>query len=163
MKIKFLLASILQVLCFLTTLNAQSPKQVLTEKVEGLNVVKVVVEKPKITLRCKTSDLRDTPLLVIDGTIEPLSKLSSLNPNNIEKIEILKSSAVTALYSSQAAYGMILIKTRSENFLWVKNSIDSSAVPYATITLKQAQLQNVIVADANGKISMKEFFETWDL
>ena len=50
------------------------------------------------------------PLYVIDGT--PTSSLSSLNPNDIESISILKDAASTSIYGSRAANGVVLITTK---------------------------------------------------
>lgn len=68
------------------------------------------------------------PLYVIDGfpisnsTLEPgngtqysqgsRSHLNSLNPNDIESIEVLKDASATAIYGARAANGVILITTK---------------------------------------------------
>ncbi|MEQ6120550.1 TonB-dependent receptor [Reichenbachiella sp. MALMAid0571] len=53
------------------------------------------------------------PLIVVDGF--PLSEgstLSSLNPNDIESIDVLKDAASAAIYGSRAANGVLLITTK---------------------------------------------------
>ncbi len=51
------------------------------------------------------------PLYVIDGL--PYSgALNSINPNDIESIEILKDASSTAIYGSRGANGVILISTK---------------------------------------------------
>lgn len=51
------------------------------------------------------------PLYVVDGF--PISgDVSSINPNEIESISILKDASSTALYGSRAANGVILITTK---------------------------------------------------
>lgn len=66
------------------------------------------------------------PLLVIDGVPYPvtsfssdlsvnagaLSPLQSLNPANIESVEVLKDADATAIYGSRGANGVILITTK---------------------------------------------------
>ena len=68
------------------------------------------------------------PLFVIDGfpivnaTLEPgngtsysygsRSPLNTLNPNDIESLEILKDASATAIYGSRAANGVVLITTK---------------------------------------------------
>ena len=52
--------------------------------------------------------------------------LSSINPNDIEKIEILKDAAATALYGSNGANGVVIITTkqgdsRGEKVTWHSN------------------------------------------
>ncbi|MFD0939198.1 SusC/RagA family TonB-linked outer membrane protein [Pedobacter boryungensis] len=68
-------------------------------------------------------DLNSNPLYVMDGI--PVSEdevsnfdatgtnfLASLNPNDIESIDVLKDAASAALYGSRGANGVILIKTK---------------------------------------------------
>lgn len=81
-----------------------------------------------IAIRGTNSMLGGTqPLYVIDGIpIDPLtdaqgngasgqaqSSLSFLNPNDIEKMEVLKDAAATAVYGARGANGVILITTKS--------------------------------------------------
>jgi TonB-linked SusC/RagA family outer membrane protein len=49
-----------------------------------------------------------SPLIVVDGIIG-----ASYNPSDIESVSILRDAAATGLYGSQAAAGVIVIKTRS--------------------------------------------------
>lgn len=79
----------------------------------------------RVTIRGNTSISRDNnPLYVIDGV--PITRASSsiggrdlgdalttLNPNDIESMSILKGAAATALYGSRASNGVILITTKS--------------------------------------------------
>ena len=79
----------------------------------------------RVTIRGNTSISRDNnPLYVIDGV--PITRASSsiggrdlgdalttLNPNDIETMSILKGAAATALYGSRASNGVILITTKS--------------------------------------------------
>ena len=81
-----------------------------------------------ISVRGTNSMLGGTqPLYVIDGIpIDPLSdaegnggsgqaqsSLSFLNPNDIEKMEVLKDAAATAVYGARGANGVIIITTKS--------------------------------------------------
>ena len=51
-----------------------------------------------------------TPLYVIDGF--PVSNLQTLNPNDIETIDVLKDASAAAIYGSRGANGVVLITTR---------------------------------------------------
>jgi TonB-linked SusC/RagA family outer membrane protein len=65
------------------------------------------------------------PLYVVDGvaltespadmttSIRQLSVLSSLNPNDIESMTVLKDAAAASLYGSRAANGVVIITTKS--------------------------------------------------
>lgn len=72
--------------------------------------------------------LSNSPLIYIDGTRvrgssdglqsgitggQDISLLSSLNPQNIESVEVLKGPAATAEYGSAASNGVILITTKA--------------------------------------------------
>ena len=81
-----------------------------------------------ISIRGTNSMLGGTqPLFVVDGIpIEPLldaqgnsgsgqsqSSLSFLNPNDIEKMEVLKDASATAIYGARGANGVVVITTKS--------------------------------------------------
>ncbi|MDU6510569.1 MAG: SusC/RagA family TonB-linked outer membrane protein, partial [Parabacteroides sp.] len=51
------------------------------------------------------------PLYVIDGVSTRNQDLSSLNPNDIESMQVLKDASSAAIYGAQAANGVILITT----------------------------------------------------
>jgi TonB-linked SusC/RagA family outer membrane protein len=67
-----------------------------------------------INIRGVSSMNNSDPLLVIDGMIASgLDALtSSLNPNDIENISILKDAGSAAIYGSRSANGVILITTK---------------------------------------------------
>ncbi|GAB3931258.1 TonB-dependent receptor [Larkinella terrae] len=50
------------------------------------------------------------PLYVIDGF--PTGNLNSINPNDIESIEILKDASATAIYGSRGSNGVVMITTK---------------------------------------------------
>ena len=52
----------------------------------------------------------DRPLILIDG-IE--GDLNSLNPNDVESVSVLKDAASASIYGSRAAFGVILVTTKS--------------------------------------------------
>ncbi|GAB4039384.1 TonB-dependent receptor [Spirosoma jeollabukense] len=51
------------------------------------------------------------PLYVIDGFIG--GNIESINPNDIESLEILKDASATAIYGSRGSNGVVLITTKS--------------------------------------------------
>ena len=52
------------------------------------------------------------PLYVVDG-FPIVGDISSINPDEIENISVLKDAASTSLYGSRAANGVVLITTKS--------------------------------------------------
>jgi TonB-dependent SusC/RagA subfamily outer membrane receptor len=55
------------------------------------------------------------PLYVINGVSSRNSDLSTLNPNDIESLQVLKDASAAAIYGAQAANGVILITTKKGN------------------------------------------------
>ncbi|MEL6989265.1 MAG: TonB-dependent receptor plug domain-containing protein, partial [Bacteroidota bacterium] len=67
---------------------------------------------PKIQIRAASSiSGNSNPLIVVDGY--PISgSLATVNPNDIESLEVLKDAASAAIYGSRGANGVILVTTK---------------------------------------------------
>lgn len=52
------------------------------------------------------------PLYVVDGLIDPANNMNSLNPEDIESIDVLKDASAAAIYGSRGANGVVLITTK---------------------------------------------------
>ena len=67
---------------------------------------------PKIQIRAASSiSGASNPLIVVDGY--PISGgLETVNPNDIESLEILKDAASAAIYGSRGANGVVLVTTK---------------------------------------------------
>ena len=67
---------------------------------------------PKIQIRAANSISGDSnPLIVVDGY--PISgSLATVNPNDIQSLEILKDAASAAIYGSRGANGVVLVTTK---------------------------------------------------
>lgn len=97
----------------------QMPVSNITDALQGrLSGVSIVSasgqpgSEATIRVRGVNSIQADTgPLVVIDGFIG--GSLSSLNPADIESIEVLKDASATAIYGSQGANGVILVTTKN--------------------------------------------------
>lgn len=87
----------------------------------------------RINIRGATSFFGDNqPLIIVDGVTydnsvntignlldnggAPSSGISSLDPNDIQSMTVLKGSSAAALYGSRASNGVIIIKTKAGNF-----------------------------------------------
>lgn len=68
---------------------------------------------PKIQVRAASSiSGNSNPLIVVDGF--PISgSLATVNPNDIESMEVLKDAASAAIYGSRGANGVILVTTKT--------------------------------------------------
>ena len=64
-------------------------------------------------IRGTTSINGGSPLVLVDNV--PMD-LSMINPNDIESISVLKDAASTAIYGARAAFGVVLITTKTAEF-----------------------------------------------
>ena len=108
-----------------------------------------------VSIRGTNSILGGTqPLYVLDGIpISPISdaqgngnsggtqsSMSFINPNDIEKIEVLKDAAATAVYGARGANGVILITSKSANRNNGKDKITLTVDSYLTSVRKKINL-----------------------
>lgn len=88
----------------------------LQGKVSGLNITTMnsgVFETVKINLRgIRSLTGNNNPMLLLDGVPSTLSYLSTLNPNDIENVNILKGSSAAAIYGPDARNGVIVVTTK---------------------------------------------------
>jgi len=88
----------------------------LTGKVSGLNIQTAnngVFADTRITLRgIRSLTGNNQPMLILDGVPLALSYISSINPNDIADVNILKSSSSTAIYGPDGVNGAIVITTK---------------------------------------------------
>ena len=95
----------------------------------------------------KTLTAGSNPLIVVDGN--PLSEgssLSSINPQDIASVSVLKDAASAAIYGSRAANGVILVTTKEgkagklqityDGYMGVQNRIDKFELTDAYETAK---------------------------
>jgi TonB-linked SusC/RagA family outer membrane protein len=104
----------------------QSFEQALGGRAAGVQVTipnGVLNNPPVIRIRGTNSiSLSSFPLIVVDGvptftgdnsgTSAAGNALASINPNDIESIDIAKDAAATAIYGSRAANGVVFITTK---------------------------------------------------
>ena len=70
------------------------------------------------------SNLSDEPLYLIDDIPVDASAVSNLNPNDVERVEILKSKANTTIYGMRGINGVIAIYTKQGYHIvsgWLKS------------------------------------------
>jgi TonB-linked SusC/RagA family outer membrane protein len=143
-------------------------------KVAGVNInisSGVAGAANQITIRGINSFTKDTqPLIIVDGikynntsvaTSNQTnsgggyeSALSSLDPNNIASINILKSAAASALYGSRAVNGVIVITTKTGSANAAKNnklSVNVSSGIYTDNIANLPDYQNKYGAGSNFK------------
>ncbi|MEJ7739359.1 MAG: TonB-dependent receptor [Chitinophagaceae bacterium] len=88
--------------------------QALMGKLAGVQVKAVSGEPgsaPQIRIRGIGSiSAGVNPLYVVDGF--PMSSIQTLNPNDIESIDVLKDASATAIYGSRGSNGVVIINTK---------------------------------------------------
>lgn len=74
-------------------------------------------QTPKINIRGMTSlnDKTNAPLIIIDGITAATDDLMRLNPADIASISVLRDAASAAIYGARAAFGVLLITTKTGN------------------------------------------------
>ena len=82
------------------------------------------------------------PLVVIDGfPMDNTSYINTINPSDIEQIDVLKDASATAIYGSRGANGVIIITTKQGN----KQGIQ---VDYSAKVFTQTVARTIDVMDA---------------
>lgn len=93
--------------------NYNTSAEVLQGTVAGVTVVNEggdPTASPSIKIRGIGSLNDESPLLVVDGVIYP-GTLSTINPNDIQAISVLKDASA-AIYGARASAGVILVTTK---------------------------------------------------
>ncbi len=90
-----------------------SVTNMLQGAVAGLNV-SVTNGRPgtsgSLNIRGTTSINSAEPLVLIDGSV---GEINDLNPNDIDNISVIKDASAAAVYGARAAFGVVLITTKS--------------------------------------------------
>jgi len=96
--------------------RAVNVQQALNGKISGVSVTTTnssVFENAKINIRgIRSLTGNNQPLLIVDGSPVSLSFLSSIPPNDIQDLTVLKSAASAAIYGPDAVNGVILVTTK---------------------------------------------------
>ena len=97
----------------LAKMNTNSPLQAMQGQTPGVNISSTSGqpgEGMKVSIRGLGTVCNASPLYLIDGVG---GDISTLNPADIESIDVLKDAASAAIYGAQAANGVVLITTKS--------------------------------------------------
>ena len=104
--------------------------QGLTAKVSGASIQQTssgVQQNTRIVLRgIRSLTGNNQPMLILDGVPISLNFFSSINPNDIEDINILKSATSTAVYGPDGVNGAIVVTTKRGSNLKPSVSISHS-------------------------------------
>lgn len=164
----------------LNTVSSSSVSQMLQGKVPGMNAVQSSAQPGagiSITIRGAASPSgSNSPLYVIDGvplnsnsTADPginsgadyktgvdRDPLNTINPNDIESIDVLKDASAAAIYGAAAANGVVIITTKSGRAGKVK--VDYRGVYTTQIKKSYAKLLNARQFREQANLWTKEFY-----
>ncbi len=87
-----------------------SPEEALAGKLAGV-VVPVAPQNAETRIRGNaSSESSGAPLYIVDGL--PVNDISSISPDDIHNIEVLKDASAKALYGSKGANGVVIVTTK---------------------------------------------------
>jgi TonB-dependent starch-binding outer membrane protein SusC len=89
----------------------------------------------------------DRPLIVVDG-VPYYNDLSSINPNDIKSVDVLKGASSTAIYGSRGSGGVLLITTNRGRIGRTETSYDS----FVGLSVLQGKLK---MLDGQGYAQLK--------
>lgn len=94
-------------------MNTTNPLSAMQGQTPGVNIVSTSGQPGatmSVTIRGLGTVGNSQPLYIIDGVG---GDITSLNPADIERIDVLKDAASAAIYGAQAANGVVLVTTKS--------------------------------------------------
>jgi TonB-linked SusC/RagA family outer membrane protein len=68
---------------------------------------------PTVLIRGIPSFSGNSPLVVVDGVFQTLTDFNSINPEDIESLNVLKDAATLAIYGLQGGNGVIVVTTKT--------------------------------------------------
>ncbi|HNX65474.1 MAG TPA: TonB-dependent receptor [Bacteroidales bacterium] len=109
----------------LNSLPVPSIGDALQGRASGVQVISSGVpgSDPTFLIRGVSSINSSSPLFVIDG-VPVTSGLNTLNPRDIESLQILKDASSAAIYGSRGANGVIIVTTKRGNTEKSKLNLD---------------------------------------
>ena len=133
-----------------------NPGEALQGKIAGVNIQKgngLAGSGVSIKIRGVKTFGSNEPLCIIDGFP---GDLNSVNPQDIESMEVLKDGAASAIYGSVAANGVIIVTTKNGKKGDVK--IDFSTFLSVKKVAKQLKMLNA----SEYKSMHKQMYENWN-
>jgi TonB-dependent SusC/RagA subfamily outer membrane receptor len=108
---------------------------------------------PEMKIRGNSSTLNNSPLYIVDGV--PQTDISSIDPSDIDKMDVLKDASSTAIYGSRGANGVILVTTHHQN-----NSNVPLTTTYKNETSNEYTVDAQQTINSDNKLNTITFRET---
>lgn len=107
----------------------------------------------QFNIRGFTSINGGQPLIIVDGVPFNPEDLNFLNPNDIASVSVLKDASSAAIYGARAAFGVVVITTKSgdrdrvsysSNYLWGRPTVvpDPVTDPYIFLRMIETSTDN---------------------
>ncbi|MCK3684660.1 SusC/RagA family TonB-linked outer membrane protein [Maribellus sp. YY47] len=122
----------------LTQAKSMNVASSLQGKVPGLNISSLnsgVMEDVKINLRgIRSLTGSNNPMLLLDGVPVGLGLLNTINPNDIESINVLKGTSAAAVYGPDARNGVIVVTTKSGSKTDIPDIVISNTTQFSNVS-----------------------------
>ena len=79
---------------------------------KGLNITSV--EKNQTICLCCNKEVKNKPMIIIEGLRISYENFSEIDTGTIESMEVVKNEKAVELYGEDAKNGLIIIKTKKE-------------------------------------------------
>lgn len=120
--------------------NDGAPGGGISIQIRGTNSFQGSTEPLYVIDGVPVADSNDDTINFDSSSPNYSNALSSLNPNDIASIEILKDASATAIYGSRGANGVVMITTKSGSGLKVKDQVSLSYRLTASHTAKKIKV-----------------------
>ena len=133
--------------------------QALQNKIAGVDVNNmgggVPGQNPLIRIRGTNSiTAGNDPLYVVDGVVGVSNPLSTLNPNDINSIDVLKDASATAIYGARGANGVIIITTKrgtsGKSQITISSTVSENTLQRHLYALNAEQLMYLYLQSMNN-------------
>ena len=118
--------------------------QAIQGKIAGVNIIDAAKPGDNVSIKIRGlgSINNCDPLVVIDGVPTDLG-LNALNPQDIERLDVLKDASATAIYGSRGANGVVMITTR-------RGATGTSKLSFSANVAVQSAAKKMKLLDAAG-------------
>ncbi len=158
----------------ITQIASTTAMQSLQGKLAGVNIINTDTPggTPTVLVRGMGTALGGkAPLYVVDGLIVP--NINNINPNDIEKIDVLKDAASSAIYGVRGANGVVVVTTKRgktgkirvnyDSYIGVRNTMNmvdmADANQYITYFNEQRKATGGSLISTNQKYNTNWFDE----
>ncbi len=83
-------------------------------RVSPIKKGKVKISEGFRTVCVQSLNSNDIPLYIFDGKIISENKMKKLDPNSIERVDVLKGASATAIFGGQAQNGVVIITSKKQ-------------------------------------------------